>query len=157
MTKKLLSIYHAKINTKDKLAKARQLISAVSSSLPTQMTRIAAGFFDGSEKKPDKPAFMSATAAEMKSFLFYYSEHVLGALLSPADFKPWGLFLEFSVLALAYTVRTSELHPMGGKFEEFVDSLKATFPGVLLPINFHYALHYGDTLRDFGPAYTTWW
>ena len=121
------------------------------------MTRIAAGFLQGSEKKPDKPAFMSATAAEMKSFLFYYSEHVLGALLLPADFQPWGLFLEFSGLALAYTVKTSELSPMGGRFQDFVDALKATFPGVSLPINFHYALHYGDTLRDFGPAYTTWW
>jgi hypothetical protein len=116
----------------------------------------------------DVGSMNSSKAADMLSFIAFFSEHVFVACLRPKASQPgplraqqlrlWRHFAALCRVLSATEVTDDDLDSADYHCREFVRLLPVVFPKhAPWPINLHLTMHMTDVIRRFGPTYTTWW
>ena len=96
------------------------------------------------------------TAEQWLSFVTVSSAYCLQGLLPDEDLKIWEYFVVACRALTKPCLSLDDVDFADSKLLEFCVEAEKRYGDKFITPNFHYALHYRETLRDHGPVYASW-
>lgn len=128
---------------------------ALVTALANSNARLSKGV--GDLKIPTSFFSSSPKAADMLKFILFHSSRIFYSILSASHFELWNSFVECCRIFFSYELTNDLIDEVETRYEGFVADFIRLFPTVNVTYNLHVGLHITQTLRTFGPSYTSWW
>lgn len=94
-------------------------------------------------------------ASELKAFLLYYSLPILKMFLPEIYFKHHALLVDAVRILNSSSISTDMLIKAEKLLKEYVKRFEILYGKIHMTANIHLLLHLADTVRAFGPCFTT--
>lgn len=133
--------YLSEVDFRDMSVKAKSII------VPPQFTPIAHKIASG---------FSNMKGDEWRSWVFVYSSLLLKGKITGNAMSSWMKFVKANQILGGPSITDEQIDQAYQLLREFGKECVGIYGITIITPNFHLHLHLKDTIRDFGPIYSTW-